>query len=231
LAVLLFYLFMVHHPLEGRRALEFDCWDEHAMHDLFGTQPRFIFDPDDERNAPEPGMHDTVLTYWPLYPQFLRDLFVEAFTLGVRDEANGRVRESVWRSAMARLRDAIAYCPRCGRQNFYDETAAAAACWSCGRPIEMPPRLRIGRRVLVLNHDTKVFSHHLRRDYDFSAPVASVVQHPANPSMWGLRNETSAAWRVVAPGSAPQEVHPGRSATILDGLEIDFGVVQARIES
>jgi hypothetical protein len=230
LAVLLFYLFMVHHPLEGRRALEFDCWDQHAMNDLFGARPVFVFDPVDTSNAPEPGVHDTVLTYWPLYPQFVRDLFVQAFTVGIHD-ANSRVRVGVWRAAMARLRDSIAYCPRCGRQNFYDPAAVAPTCWSCGRALDLPPRLRIGSRELVLNHDTRVLAHHLRRDYDFSTLVASVVQHPANPSMWGLRNETAISWTVVAPGYPPQEVHPGRSATILNGLEIDFGEAKATIES
>jgi len=60
------------------------------------------------------------MIYWPIYPQFLRDLFTKAFTTGIRDPKNGRVRESEWRTMMVRLRDSIIYCEYCGLENFYD---------------------------------------------------------------------------------------------------------------
>ena len=230
LAVLLFYLFMVHHPLEGKRALEYDCWDEVAMRDLFGENPVFVFDPRDDSNRPEPGVHDNVLIYWALYPHFLRDRFEEAFTSGIADPDNGRVRESVWRSTMAQLRDAIAYCHRCGRQNFYDDAREGATCWSCRSVIRMPPRVRFGRRVVVLNHDTQLYAHHLHRDYDFDEPIAKVVRHPRDETVWGLQNVGPQPWRATPAGGEVQTVEPGRSATILEGLEIDFGPARAVIE-
>ncbi len=55
------------------------------------------------RTAPVPDLHGTMVRYWQLYPGFVRELFITAFTTGLSDPRNGRVRESVWRSAMARL--------------------------------------------------------------------------------------------------------------------------------
>jgi DNA-binding helix-hairpin-helix protein with protein kinase domain len=237
LAVLLFYIFMVHHPLEGKQELEIRCLDLPAMQQLYGTQPLFIFDPDDHSNAPVPGYHDLVIAYWALYPQFLRDLFTRAFTDGIRDPQAGRVRESEWRAAMTRLRDSLVYCGRCGAENFYDVGALRVSggrpgeCWSCTTELTLPPRIRIGRHVVVLNHDGLLFPHHLdeERLYDFSRPVAAITRHPTDPTVWGLRNESGDKWVVTPVGGAPSDVEPGRSVTVADGTRIHFGKVEGEM--
>ena len=228
LAVLLFYILMSHHPLDGRRGLAYDCWDEHAMQDMFGTNPAFIFDPEDSSNEAVPGEHDTPIVLWNLYPVAIRNLFVQAFTDGIHTP-DARVRDGVWRSAMARLRDAVVYCQRCGKQNLYDETRPEARCWSCDRVVEIPPRLRIARAALVLNHDTTVYQHHLHTDYDFSNRVAEVSRHPDDESIWGLRNLSRTPWTATLPDGSIKVVEPDRSISLVDGLLIDFGPVVARI--
>ena len=134
LSVLLFYVLMMGHPLLGRRELEFECWDNSAESVLFGNDARFIFDPNDESNRPVPDLHATVIRYWELYPEFLRSLFVQAFTRGLTDPKNGRVRESMWRVALARLSDSIVDCPACGRQNFVSGEDPTT-CWACDEPV------------------------------------------------------------------------------------------------
>ncbi len=235
LAVLLFYLFMVHHPLEGAREAAIRCLDLPAMTQLYGTHPIFIFDPADDSNRPLPGYHDNALAFWPIYPQFLRDLFTRAFTEGIRDPQNGRVRESEWRAAMVRLRDAIVYCTACGAENFYDADALRArgtpgSCWACSQGLRLPPRLRIGRSIVVLNHDSKLFPHHVddQRLYDFSHPVAIVSQHPRDPSIWGLTNTSTEKW-VISSAAGTQDVAPGRSVTLALGTRINFGKVEGEV--
>ncbi len=100
LSVLLFYLLMFHHPLDGKREADIHILDLAAMKKLYGTQPLFIFDPHDHSNEPVRGYQDNPLISWPIYPQFLRDLFTRAFTDGLRDPDNGRVRENEWRAAL-----------------------------------------------------------------------------------------------------------------------------------
>ena len=85
LAVLLFYLFVVHHPLEGSRELAIHSFDLPAMTKLYGTHPLFIFDPQDASNRPVAAYHENAIVFWPLFPQFLRDLFIRSFTEGLRD--------------------------------------------------------------------------------------------------------------------------------------------------
>lgn len=232
LAVLLFYMLMVHHPLEGRRETEIKCLDLPAMNRLYGTDPLFIFDPQDDSNRPVPGFHDNAIAFWPLYPEFVRDLFVEAFTDGLQDPINGRVRESEWRAAMARLLDSIYYCSHCGLENFYDVVAlrqnggATGTCWSCGKSLALPPRIRIEDAIVMLNHDTRLYPHHVDDDriYDFTKPIAEIAQHPRDPQIWGLRNLGDEKWTVTTDdGKSFVDVPPGRSVTLAVDTKINFG--------
>ncbi|GIV78133.1 MAG: hypothetical protein KatS3mg050_2527 [Litorilinea sp.] len=244
LAVLLFYLLMNHHPLEGRQEAALHCFDLPAMTRLYGTHPVFIFDPADESNRPLPGYHDNALAFWPIYPQFLRDLFTRAFTDGIRDPDHGRVRESEWRAALVRLRDAIFPCSHCGAENFYDgrrlQGAGGGVCWSCGQGLRLPPRIRIGgprptagggMATVVLNHDTRLFPHHVdpERAFDFQDPVAAVVQHPQDPRIWGLRNLGTEPWVATTAAGAVHSVPPGRSITLAEGTRIHFGACEGTI--
>jgi DNA-binding helix-hairpin-helix protein with protein kinase domain len=237
LAVLLFYMLMVHHPLEGKRESGIAILDQQAMTNLYGTDPVFIFDPDDDSNRPVPGCHDNALAFWPLYPQFLRDLFTKAFTNGIRDPSYGRVREGEWRPAMVCLRDSVIYCPHCTRENFYDVEALKAsagkppACWSCTKAIRLPPRMRIEKSIVMLNADSELFPHHIddRQRYDFSRPVAAMAQHPSNPNIWGLKNLSQDKWVITTVDGTIRDVEPGRTVTLGVGTKINFGTAEGEI--
>ncbi|HZS07308.1 MAG TPA: serine/threonine protein kinase [Blastocatellia bacterium] len=236
LSVLIFYMLMVHHPLEGRKETEIKCLDLPAMTRLYGTEPVFIFDPADESNAPVPGLHDNALAFWRIYPQFLRGLFTRAFTDGLRD-AHARVRESEWRAAMVRLRDSIFYCAHCSLENFNDADRLKVTggnpglCWSCAAQLKLPPRIRIGRNVVMLNYDTQLFPHHIDdgRLYDFSRPVAAVTQHPTNKDVWGLKNLSSEKWVSTTTSGKVMDIEPGRSVTLGIGTKIQFGKIEGEI--
>lgn len=237
LAVLLFYFLTIHHPLEGKKEAQIKCLDTPAMNKLYGTEAVFIFDPKDKSNEPVPGYHDNVLAFWPIYPQFIRDLFTKAFTDGIRDPQHGRVRESEWRGAMVRLRDSLVYCPHCGAENFYDPDVLKASggklkpCWSCQKEIRLPPRIRIDKNIVMLNYDTKLFPHHInfQKLFDFSKPVAAVSQHPSDPNIWGLKNLMQEKWVCTTADHQIQDVEPGRSLTMAVGTKINFGQVEGEI--
>ena len=53
------------------------------MNQLYGVNPVFIFDPDDKSNRPVRGYQDNAIIYWDLYPKALKDLFTNAFTVGI----------------------------------------------------------------------------------------------------------------------------------------------------
>jgi eukaryotic-like serine/threonine-protein kinase len=238
LSVLLFYLLHIHHPLDGQQEAAIKCFDLPAMTKLYGTHPVFIFDPVNISNRPLAGVHDNALAYWPMYPTFLRNRFIQGFTAGLHDP-QARIRESEWRATLMQMRDSILYCGGCGAENFYDVEALRNnngqphCCWSCQRNLTLPFRLRLEREIVMLNHDTKLFPHHLdpQRRYDLSQPMAEVQRHPHQANVWGLKNLSPAKWVVTMPDGAVRDVEPGRSVSLASGVKIQFGHKEGEIRS
>jgi len=229
LAVLLFMILMIHHPLLGRREQEVACLDAAGLDRLLVEQPTFIFDPQDASNRPIRGEHDNALAFWPLYPQFIRDLFTRAFTTGLTDTAHGRVTEGEWRAAMVRLRDATFRCRSCGQENFFDSVGLRCCNPRCGKDLPAPARLLLGDSMIVLGEGARLFPHHLSgRRYDFGNALAEVREHPQFDAV-GLTNLSGLSWVASSPGGEPQEVPPLSSVHVLPGLRIDFGTVTGTV--
>ena len=232
LAVILFYMFMVHHPLEGRKEREIACLDLPAMKKLYGTEALFIFDPKHGANRPVAGIHTNATLFWNLYPGYVRDIFTRAFTEGLRDPG-ARVRESEWRTVFTRMRDQIYYCHKCGAENFLADEGnlpnplAEQECWFCHEKPVPPMRLMVGRHSIVLNQDTLLYPHHLdvNRRNDYSEIWGQMVPHPKRADVWGLKNVSGQTWSTTPPSGAPLvEVASGKSVSLIPGLKIRFGV-------
>lgn len=226
LAVLLFYMFMLNHPLEGRLEAEIKCMDIHAMNKLYGTNPVFIFDPDNKTNRPVRGYQDNAIIYWDLYPENLKALFTQAFTVGIASP-NRRVTENKWLEAFANLMSGLITCPNCGAEVFYDEAkeqmGVAHMCWGCQGTVAVPAKVVIGRNKVLLLADTKLYAHHVYNNNDMDTVVGSVVQNPKNPNLWGIRNEDKVNWTYEKADGTQIPVAQGRSAAIAAGAKIHFG--------
>lgn len=232
LAVLLFYLLMGGHPLDGAREAKIRCLDVPALEKLYGFDPLYVFDPADPSNRPVAGLHDNPLAFHGLYPTAIREHFERSFTDGL-NYPNKRVRESEWRKVFARARDSILYCGGCGAENFYDaallRAAGAQACWSCGAAVSLPPRIRIGADVVLLNRDTRLYNHHLGPPGVDEVAVAEVVPNPRDPTVFGLKNLTADTWTITKPDGAVVDVPPGRAAPIISGNVVNFGPATGEI--
>lgn len=226
LAVLLFYMFMLNHPLEGRLEAEIKCMDIHAMNKLYGTNPVFIFDPDNKTNRPVRGYQDNAIIYWDLYPENLKALFTQAFTVGIASP-NRRVTENKWLETFANLMSGLITCPNCGAEVFYDETkeqmGVAHMCWGCQGIVAVPAKIVIGRNKVLFLADTKLYAHHVYNNNDMDTVVGSVVQNPKNPNLWGIRNEDKVNWTYEKADGTQIPVAQGRSAAIAAGAKIHFG--------
>jgi len=230
LAVMLFRILHLGHPLLGRRELDFtNLSSESALRTLYGSEARFVFDPADDSNRPDPGLHGPVIAHWGLYPQFLRDLFTRAFTQGLHDP-HSRVQETEWRRAMASLRDAVMTCPGCGAESFYDPRRLAAKqkgfpCWRCGGALSAaPPRIGIRRdgaragepplHVVVLEPGARLFRHHAGGEYDFIDPIGEVSGPPLE-----IRNLSGKPWRGTHDGRS-FDIPPGAAVVVASGLRL-----------
>ena len=244
LAVMLFKLLHIGHPLRGRRELEHpNLASDLATRRLYGSEARFVFDPADESNRPIPDLHGRVIGFWEIYPQFLRELFTRAFTTGLHDPVHGRVQETEWRRAMSRLRDAVHTCPQCGAGNFYDAKRIAAkaqrfACWGCGASLDAAPaRLGIRRsgarreeapaHIIILEAGATLYAHHTAgAEIDFTSPTAEVR---AIDGTLHLVNCTASPWHI-GQGDAARSVEPNQGFPIADAARVRFERLEGEIK-
>jgi eukaryotic-like serine/threonine-protein kinase len=241
LAVMLFRILHVGHPLVGRRELAFpNLSDQSVMRRLYGSEAKFVFDPADESNRPLPERHGPVLGHWAIYPAFLRELFVRAFTEGLHDPA-ARVQESEWRRAMRQLHDAVFTCSHCRAQSFYDPRRIAARheqfeCWCCQSSLPAaPPRLGLKRadarsneapaHVVVLEEGVHLFAHHIGDSGSGpDAPVAEVLGD-IPPRML---NRSTRPWTIESAGSS-RSVMPGDAIALEASMRLRFGAVDGLV--
>jgi hypothetical protein len=82
-----------------------------------------------------------------------------------------------------------------------------------------------------LNHDTKLFPHHIdpSKLYDFSKPVGEVTRYPTRPDIWGLKNLSGEKWVCTVAGGMAKDVEPGRSVTLNSGTVIHFGRAEGEV--
>ncbi len=235
LAVVLFRLLNKQHPLQGKKEYEIDIIDIEALTELYGTNPLFIYDPIDETNRPVKGKKDIAEAYWPYYPTFIKDRFIEAFTVGLQDP-NHRVRESIWIKDLSKLRASLMYCYACGAQVYYDKEKVAQMghCPKCQQALQtLPPRLKVGETILMLNHDTTLFMNQIdgTKIMDYETPFARVEVHPKHPQVWGLRNLTEVTWQYALSDQSIKEVHKNGVLPIKDQLEVYFGTIVGNLRT
>jgi eukaryotic-like serine/threonine-protein kinase len=230
LSVVLFYLFFISHPLEGKKELKTALMDSITDGRLYGIEPVFIFDPDDDSNRPDPLLHRNALAFWKVYPAFFKDMFTRSFTAGIKDPDKGRLKETEWREGLIRLRDSIIYCQNCQSENFFDPLSCTdpdsgqQRCWYCNTGITYPLVIKISDRIIPLNSSTKLFTYHLDgTSFDNPVPFARVRQHPENPDILGLQNLSGIDWIAIRPDGSRTTVSPAKSITIAPRLEIQFG--------
>lgn len=233
LGILLFYMFMVHHPFEGALEDKIKCFDLPAMRRLYGERPIFIFHPTNSSNRPVKGRHDNASIFWSLYPTFFKKAFTRLFTDGINDKS-ARLSETEWKDVFQSLLEHLVYC-KCGGENFVDfespYTMKKSCCWNCGIQLIKPYRLMLDGKIIVLNYNTKIYAHQLQKatKVDFTNILARVNPHPNRHGVWGLKNTGSTVWQVIKRTGESRYVNSGYSIAIEEGLTVDFGGKKARV--
>lgn len=233
LAVLIFYLFIVNHPLEGEQEAKIKCMDIHAMRLIYGSNPIFIFDPNNKTNRPVPGYQDNANIYWDIFPQNVKDLFIESFTTGLKDPRQ-RVTENTWLDVFANLITGIIRCPSCKYEIFYDESkeklGVAHTCWHCSSVAKVPTKMIIGKNKILLNTNSKIYAKHTEGNTDMTTITGEVSINPNDPTMWGIKNLTQGNWTYIQEDGSQIPVPPQRSAQIKPNVKIDFGSIKAEFK-
>lgn len=238
LAVLLFNLWMWHHPFHGVKEYQIRSWDIPAKTKIYGTEPVFIFDPEDGSNRlpNEPG-YLTASKRWKICPPSLKKAFITSFTRGLR-EPGSRVTEGNWKRIFSSLHDNRLKCPACTAINLWSEGVHVLQCWNCECEIPVPMRIVVnsgtGKVALLVDEGRKVLARHAHPadEQQPDSVLGEVVRNPNDRSVLGLKNLTERPWIVSFGDDVQKEVPPGRSAPLNASMKLNLGAgAIATIES
>ncbi len=214
LAVVLFRLLLRGDPLEGGRVLRSVCLTEEAERRHYGFEPVFVYDPDDDSNRPVRGVHNNIIKFWKIMPDYIREAFEFSFTVGLR-EPSKRIIEKQWLDLLKKMRGDITACT-CGIQNFLpamDTDGEGRLICPCGAHYAKPLTLAGEKFSMLLFDGAKLFGE------DVSVE-AEVVRNKKNPALWGLKNHGVSAWNCVLPNGDEKEIAPGGAAPIFKGTRL-----------
>lgn len=224
LAVVLYMLLFLNHPLEGKRTM-CPCLTEELERKFYGSDPVFVWDPTNDANRPVRGVHTNEIKLWPLYPAFVRKTFEKAFSheVMVGNDTTHRVIEKEWQEVFTTLRDLTIKCS-CGSETFIDPSQQSCKCISCGKSIERPPILKVKKYHAALTPGKKLYACHVQYDSDdFKEAKGEVISSRNNPSLLGLRNDSSNIWEAILPNGASKGYPNGQVIKLGKGIKINFG--------
>lgn len=214
LAVVLFRLLLRGDPLEGSMVLKSVCLTEDAERRHYGFEPKFVYDPDDPSNRPVRGVHNNIIKFWRIMPDYIREAFTQSFTTGLF-QPEKRIIEKQWLDLLVRMRGDISACT-CGMQGFLsasDLDPDGKVICPCGLHYQPPLALHFGKQIILLFDGAGLFDSNVRQ-------IGEVVRNKVNPGLFGLKNLSENPWQCVLPNGQEKEIAPGSAAPVFNGTKI-----------
>jgi len=223
LSVVLFLLWTNNHPLEGKAACPV-CMDAKHEKTIYGENPVFIYDPEDNSNRPVQGLHKGAITRWPFLPVYLRDEFVKAFSKDVLMDPANRIIEQEWLRIFIRMRSEIYKCA-CGEVYFADPVNLNP-CPGCNKQNIFPFYIKTKRYNLSVHQRTKLYDCHTEKDSDDFTTLRGEMS--AKGGDFELKNVSGSNW-TITDGDSTSPIAPNASFVLKKGMVINFGNASAEI--
>lgn len=216
LSVILFMLFYANHPFEGAKVVACPCMTEAFEKEFYGSEALFIYDPTDKSNLPVRGIHQNVIRRWPVFPQMLRDAFIEEFSKEKLQDPSTRMIEQNWKKIISSVRDSLVVCQHCAEETFVNVSDSTDKCMNCGKDVDLSKRLVINNRSLPLTQNTYIY-------IDEDNTPDGVVTTDSNGFML-IKNISTETWTVETPSGKIKTVAPNEILPVKEGLKITFRV-------
>jgi serine/threonine protein kinase len=222
LGVILFILFYLNRPFEGKKVVNCPCLTEEAGRKLFGKGCVFIMDPSDDSNRPDPRFHKNVRRRWPYFPRLLRETFIKAFSKEAILNPTKRIMDKTWEQILLQIRAQFVVCPNCGNRTFINSDEATV-CIHCGKAISRPMVLKIGNYHIPLLEGQKIYKCQSIASMNVGlSEVFGIVIKNTKTGKIGIQNTSGVTWAVVLPNGEIRNVEDGRSLPALPDQQIKF---------
>lgn len=221
MSVILYILFCLNHPLEGKRYLVSGLTPA-LQEKLYGSEPLFIMDPDDKSNGPHPVVHKNSIVVWPCLPDYMQKIFLAAFSQKAFQKPSARPREVDWLNVLTRFRSEIVAC-QCGNEIFTQQ-GEPCKCEECGRKANIPFKLVLSGYSIPAIKDSRIYRCQLGvcDEKDALTPVAHVVAKKDSGAL-GIRNKSGKRWDAVTTKGVARKVAPDEVIPLKDGIVFNIG--------
>ena len=229
LAVNLFLLQFVNHPLYGRRVglVSAETRMEHEA-----KNPLFIFDPKDTSNRPGESERAAAIL-WPAAPEPVRELFTRAFTDGLRDP-EARVRKSEWSKLFSTVLHWIVRCDKCKSEFLVDLSSKMPRlpkerCRCLSKGVVKRLHSEAHKKDLVVFPGKGLAS----ADFDgiSSSVLGTVKRHPRKKDVVGLVNQSKEIWSVTLPDGRSATCKPKETIELRTGLSLGLSGTSVTVQS
>ena len=220
LAVILFRLLFINHPLEGKRSTP-PCMTKELERRYYGEEPVFVYDPLDDRNRPVPGTDKNLRTFWPVYPDCIRSLFERAFSKDVMMLKAPRLIEKEWLDAFLRFKSSIVSCPKCHQETFVFRQGNNK-CIECKNLFGVPDAIHFSTVTLPLFPGVKIMLWNVDSSQnDIYTQLGEVLSNPKDKSLIGIKNMSTYNWKVNLPNGTQKPLAPSAVVPIKKGFTIE----------
>ncbi len=223
LAVILFLILFMNHPLEGKRSLV-PCLTSAEEEKIYGSEALFIYDPNDKSNAPVENLHANVIARWGFMPDYIKDAFLTAFSQQTIKEPDTRLTEFDWLKVFVRFRSDVVKCS-CGNEVFIKD-ASTTHCDECGKPVTISRSIQLPEYAITAVKGSCIYRCQLGvcNANEALTPVALVVAQDDAPGVLGFKNMTTDILKATTPSGKMKQVQPQEVVPFKIGIVIEaFG--------
>lgn len=151
-----------------------------------------------------------------MFPQLLRDTFIEEFSKEKLQNPSTRMIEQNWKKIISTVRDSLVVCRHCAEETFVNVSNTTDKCMNCGKDVDLSKRLVINNRSLPLINKTAIY-------IDEDNTPDGVVTTDSNGFML-IKNISTETWTVETPSGKIKTVAPNEILPVKEGLKITFRV-------
>ena len=220
LAVVLYRLFFIDHPMEGIAWSKYPLITEEVETKMYALTPVFHYHPNDESNrpsevyAPNAYMVPGKPNRWKQMPQELKELFVTVFTEGIDTPAK-RPPENAWISKIASARDKIVMIKGGNEQIVHFNVMQSIPGGCLG--------LKTAYSQIALYPKKAVYEVSITGNVKKFTEIAAGVIYDPKTRMMYLYNMTDRIWKYSAPSSDRiVEIGKGKQCPLVPGAKIEF---------
>lgn len=210
LAVILFRLFFIDHPFEGKIDYALVPLLTNKISEmLYGYEPVFVYSPNNSSNRPLSNLSPYLTARWSKTPQELQNAFTKTFTDGLENEKS-RLSAAQWKELINSIMDMGVFIDG----NLYivnpDDTSA------------LPPECVVmkisNRKIIITDNSSLIVSYK-----ENTTPLYANVFSHNNQNILVFENITDDTWIVYKSDGQEEYIKPKEKVYLVSGDCIDFG--------